>query len=190
MPNWFQQRMEEILRDSGLVFVDDIMVASAVADDWSNMDEHINSVEVMLKRLIAAGLTIDPIKSFWGYRTVQYLGHTLHNGTVSTQRGKVDAILKMPSPKNLKELESWLGMTVYYQRMIKDYARLAQPLNKLKRKGAIFEWGQEQQLAYEQLREALTTAPVLRLPVKGRNFILSTDWSVKGMSAVLSQVDE
>jgi len=120
--------MEEILRDSGLVFVDDIMVATSVAADWSNMEEHISAVGVMLRRLIAAGLTIDPKKSYFGCRSVKYLGYTLHNGTVSSQRNKVEAITRMPAPQNLKDLETWLGMAVYYSRLIKGYAAMAQPL--------------------------------------------------------------
>ena len=111
--------------------------------------------------------------------------------------------MEWPAPENRKQLHRFLGFTGYYRRFVKDYAKLAQPLQKLlvghtkKKKGKKvkedrvklppFEWGEEQQQSFSQLVEALTTAPVLAFADFNKPFVLQTDASSHGLGAVLHQ---
>jgi hypothetical protein len=105
----------------------------------------------------------------------------------------VAAILNMPAPKTKSELLTWLGMTGYYRKSIPSYSEKADELRRLLTKDVVWgpdTWGPNQQAAFEELRQLLVQAPVLRTVRPGRPFVLAVDWSVKGMGAVLSQVDE
>ena len=83
-----------------------------------------------------------------------------------------------------------MGFASYYRRFIKDFAVVAKPLHRLTEKGAQFKWTAECERAFQQLRNLLTSTPVLAHPDFNRPFILDTDASDTGVGAVLSQVDE
>ena len=93
----------------------------------------------------------------------------------------------MPPPQCTMEVETFLGKTGYYQRFIPDYAKIAAPLTALKRKSCEFQFGPEQQLAFETLKEALCSAPLLKYPDFSRPFYIATDASGYGLGAVLFQ---
>jgi hypothetical protein len=188
MPNWFQREMEFIVQDTGLVFVDDLLTGNDILPDYSNFDQHIATVEKMLQRLIKYGVTLSPPKCHWAKRAVKFLAHTLSGGTVKMDRGKVDAMLAIPKPTNVTELTSWVFTVAYYGKLIDHHSARAEPLRRLLAKGVPFEWGPEQEAAWLDLRSALTSEPVLALPKRDLPFVLSTDWSAQGLSAILSQV--
>ena len=77
--------------------------------------------------------------------------------------GKVAAVRDWPTPKNLKEVRGFIGFANFYRRFIKDFAKLARPLHNLTKKEVPFHWDQEQQKAFDDLKTAFTTAPILRL---------------------------
>ena len=190
MPNWFQREMEFIMKDTGLVFVDDVLTGDDIAPDYSNFDEHIATVDRMLKRLILFGVTLSPDKCHWAKRRVKFLGHILTPGHVQMEGGKVEAMLAIPRPTNATELLSWVHTIGYYAKLIDHHSSRGEPLRQLLKKDVPFIWGVEQEAAWQDLRVAITTDPVLALPDANLLFILSTDWSGKGMSAILSQMGD
>ena len=107
---------------------------------------------------------------------------------VSTDPDKVAVVKEWPVPKSVKAVRSFLGFTGYYRRFIQNYSSLASPLTGLTKKGRKFLWGEDAQIAFEDLKEKLTSAPVLGYPNNTGQFILDTDASGCSIGAVISQV--
>lgn len=102
---------------------------------------------------------------------------------------KIDKVRDFPIPKNITQLRGFLGLASYYRRFIKDFSKIANPLNKLLRKNATYQWTPEQQEAFEQLKQRLIQAPILIYPNFDEEFILLTDASTIGLGAILAQKD-
>jgi hypothetical protein len=114
------------------------------------------------------------------------LGHIISEQGVATNKAKIAAVQNWPEPSNVTQLRSFLGLTGYYRRFIKDYGSTCRPLfNCLKKDG--FLWGDEQLSAFNKLKQLLTQAPVLKLPDFSAPFVLETDASGYGLGAVLMQ---
>jgi len=134
---------------------------------------------------------------------VEYLGHTISKECVKTSPGKVEKVNNWPVPTSEDELRSFLGLSGYYRRFIKDYAAIVVPLEKLclgtwnkKAKAGNHEravkwsWNEEQDTAFQQLKWCLTHAPILSFPTKSGRYILDTDASHDCIGAVLSQIQD
>ena len=102
---------------------------------------------------------------------------------------KVTAVRNWPTPTNVKGIERFLGFTNYYRRFVKDFSKVAAPLNKLKG-NTDWEWGEEQQNAFESLKKRITEEPVLKLPQRDRPFRVKVDASNYAIGGVLSQEHE
>jgi hypothetical protein len=100
---------------------------------------------------------------------------------------KIDSVRNWPRPGNLKELRGFLGLSGYYRKFIRHYAILSQPLTALLRKGTLFVWTPDQDKAFQVLKDALSSAPVLALPDFNVPFVVETDACDVGVGDVLSQ---
>ncbi|KAJ8360626.1 hypothetical protein SKAU_G00171510 [Synaphobranchus kaupii] len=137
-----------------------------------------------------AGLRLNPKKCQLLWRETAFLGHIISERGVATDPSKVAAVRDWPVPGNVGELRSFLGLASYYRRFVRDFATPASPLHRLTDKCRPFVWQEGQSMAFDQLRAALTEAPVLAYPDAQRPFIVDTDASNTGVGAVLSQEDE
>lgn len=117
---------------------------------------------------------------------MEYLGHVLSAEGVSTDPAKVQAVADWATPQNVSELRSFLGLAGYYRRFIQNYGIMCRPLHDMLKKGN-FIWTSTQDRAFAQVKQALTSAPVLALPDFTTPFVLETDASGKGIGAVLMQ---
>ena len=168
-----------------LVYLDDIII-------WaSTFEDHIRRLRLVFDRIRAAGLKLKPTKCHFLRKEVAFLGHVVSSDGIKTDPEKVKAVKTWPEPVNVKELQSFLGLAGYYRKFILGFSIIAEPLYKLCRKNVPFGWQQEQQAAFEELKDRLVSAPVLAYPdfsPAAGSFILDTDASqYLGIGAVLSQ---
>jgi len=132
-PATFQTMMNDLFRDlinqgDTVTFIDDILVATDMEEGHSEL------VEKVLKRLEENDLFVKPEKCKWKVREVEFLGVVISPKGVEMQKEKVEGVLKWPVPRNVKEVQKFLGLANYYRRFIKDFARIAALLHVLVRK--------------------------------------------------------
>jgi len=161
-PATFQAMMNEILRDminKGKVaaFVDDVLVGTETEEG------HDKVVEEVLRRLEENDLYVKPEKCMWKVWKVPFLGIVMGEGKVEMEKDKVEGVLKRPMPQCVKDVRKFLGLANYYQRFVKNFAKVALPMNQLTRKDEKWKWREEQQAAFEQLKSVFTTRPVSRI---------------------------
>jgi len=170
-----------LLRKGVLVFMDDILVYS------KTLAEHVKLLQQVFEILRLHKFYIKLSKCSFAQGEVEYLGHIITGAGVSTEPTKIQAVQGWPTPKNLKELRGFLGLTGYYRRFIKNYGIISRPLSDLLTKNVPFVWTSVTEIAFQQLKDALSTSPVLAIPDFAKKFTLETDASDLGFGAVLMQ---
>jgi len=173
-PATFQAMMNEILRDminerKVAAFVDDVLVGTETEE------EHDKVVEEVLRRLEENDLYVKPEKCMWKVRKVPFLGVVMGEGKVEIEEDKVEGVLKWPTPQCVRDVRKFLGLANYYRRFVKDFAKVALPMNRLTRKDKKWKWGEEQQAAFEQLKAVFTTRPMLATPELDKEFRVKAD---------------
>ena len=184
-PSEFSRLMGEVLRGlqwlECLVYMDDIIVPS------STVDENLTRLEHVFQRLITAKLKLKPKKCVFFQKSVKVLGHVVSADGVHTDEEKISAVKQWPIPTSAKQLKSFLGLATYYKRFVPDFSKIAKPLYSLCGKNNKYKWNSDANLAFETLKTALTSAPILAYPQDGLPFCLDTDASDFALGAVLSQ---
>jgi len=196
-PSIFQRALDDILREYigkiCYVYVDDIIVFS------KNEVEHGQNLEKVFSTLQNANMRVQIEKCHFFKNEVDFLGYTISQDGVKTNIDKIKAIAKFPIPKTLKDLRSFLGMTGYYRRFIRDYAKIAKPLtillrgeegriSKNKSSRTAINLDKKAINAFEKLKNTLISRDVtLAYPDFGKEFQLTTDASSYAIGAVLEQ---
>jgi len=184
-PAIFQAMINEILRDlinEGKVaaFVDNVLVGTETKKG------HNEIVEEILKRLEENDLYVKPGKCVWKTRKIGFLGVVIEPNRIEMEAKKVEGVLGWPEPKNVKDVRKFLGLANYYRRFIKDFARVARPMNMLMRKDEKWRWGEEQQNAFNELKQVFMTKPVLAVLDLDKEFRVEADASNYATGGVLS----
>jgi hypothetical protein len=164
-----------------LGYLDDIICFSA------DIESHAKHLSVLFKLLSLHGLKVKLSKCDIASKQVKYLGHIIDGSGIRVDNDKVKAIQSMPLPKNITDIQSYLGMCGYYRRFIPRYTEKAQPMYELLSKKKTWDWTEQCTESHRQLKEALMTAPILAMPDFNKMFIVQTDASYVGIGAVLSQ---
>ena len=193
-PATFQRLMETCLGDMHLnwciIYLDDVIVFS------KDIPSHLERLRGVFTKLREAGLKLKPSKCEFFREKIHYLGHVVSKLGIETDQTKIEAIRAWPRPQTVTDVRSFLGFTNYYRKFIRKYAQVAKPLNLLiagdmaNKKKAKVTWGTECEEAFQTLKEICSNTPVLAYADYGREFILQTDASEKGLGGVLSQVGE
>jgi hypothetical protein len=186
-PATFQYLMNSIFKPIldrfVIVYLDDILIFS------KTRQEHLADLDAVLKILQEHHLYANLNKCEFARDEVQYLGHIVNAHGVLPDPAKIKAIRDWPIPAHTRELLSFLGLANFYRRFIKSYSHRSAALTDLTSKNRPFEWTEAQQRAFQDVKDALTTAPTLALPNNKGTFIVKTDASDKAIGAVLEQVD-
>ena len=103
---------------------------------------------------------------------------------------KIEAVNNISSPRNIKDIRSFLGLAGYYHKFIPGFSSIAAPLLQLTQKASSFIWKNACKQAFQRLKQLLCSAPILAYPDFGKDFVLQTDASDYGVGAVLSQLDD
>ena len=185
-PQMFQRLMETVLQGMTfkfcLIYLDDIIVYS------KNFSDHVQHLKQVFDRLRESGLKLHPTKCSFAQTEIKYLGHIVSSEGIAPDQEKIDAISSYPIPRKLKDLRAFLGLSGYYRKFIRNYAKIATPLYSLTKKNTEFIWTIECNNAFEQLKSALTSHPILGYPDYDQPFRIYTDASSFSIGAVLCQV--
>jgi transposase InsO family protein len=183
-PAAFQHFVNDIFADLldvyVIVYLDDILVYS---DDPSQHTAHVREV---LRRLRANGLYANAEKCSFSVDTVEYLGFILSPSGLSMDPAKVQTIQDWPEPRKVKDIQSFLGFANFYRRFIPDYADITIPLTRLTRKDAPWKFSDECRSAFNALKSAFVSAPVLAHWSPDLQTIVETDASDYAIAAILS----
>ena len=186
-PSTFQRCMEMVFRgvqwEILLIYLDDLIVFSD-----ADYDEHFRRLQVVMQKLIQAGLKLKPSKCQLLQQEVLFLGHLVGKEGIKPNPALIEKVQDWPVPQNLRQLQAFLGLCNYYRRFVLKFSDIASPLNQLTRKGEAYLWNDRAQRAFERLKEALTSAPCLALPLDEGFFTLDTDASAFALGGVLSQM--
>lgn len=184
-PAAFQRYIDNVmspyLHDFTIAYLDDILIFS------NSMEEHVQQVKKVLKKLREAKLQVKLKKCEFHVQETDFLGHRITQEGIQTEKEKVQAIQDWPAPKNLKELQSFIGLLNYYRRYIEGYAKIMEPMFRLLKKDKPYEWGNEQEKAFKEAKHKMTTAPILAQHDPELPTTMETDASDFAIGATMTQ---
>ena len=192
LPAAFTRRVKTALGGIDGVFswLDDILIAS---ETW---EEHLTTLTLVLNRLLAAGLSVNFAKCIFGAASQEFLGMIIDCTGMRPAPSKLDAIARMPCPRTVEDLRTFLGLTGYLRQFVPNYSLTAAPLTDILRNKTFaskqarklsIPWEAEHDEAFRSLRATLASPSVLAFPDPNRTFELHTDASTIGAGAVLRQ---
>ncbi|GJQ91826.1 putative nucleotidyltransferase, ribonuclease H [Tanacetum coccineum] len=164
-----------------IVFIDDILIYSR------NKEEHADHLRIILELLKKEKLYAKFSKCDFWISIVQFLGHVIDSQGIHVDPAKIEAVKNWASPTTPTEVRQFLGLAGYYQRFIKDFSKIAKPLTELTQKNKKYIWGEDQESAFQLLKQKLCEAPILALPEGNDDFVVYCDASHQGLGAVLIQ---
>ncbi|CAI7786515.1 unnamed protein product, partial [Closterium sp. NIES-54] len=184
-PATVQAEMNHILRplldECVVVYLDDILIYSR------DMKQHIEHLRRVFEILRWETFYVKLSKSEFALKKVQFLGHMVSAQGVHVDPKNIEAVRTWKTPESVKELQQFLGFANYYNRFVPQCAKIATPLTNLLKKNTSFKWEDVHQQAMEQLKTALTSAPVLIRPDPEKDSVIEADASDQEVGAVLMQ---
>ena len=200
-PGTFQSFINDTVREYLDVFctayLDDVLIYS------ENEEEHSEQVLIVLTRLKEKGLQVDIDKCEFSVTKVKYLGLIVTTEGIKMDPEKIEAILKWETPGSVKDVQAFLGFANFYRRFISRFSQRTRPLTELTKGEQIttksgkkrtkynsFVWSEDCQKAFEDLKNAFTTAPVLAHYDPALETWVETDSSDFVSAGVLSQMHD
>ena len=163
------------------VYIDDTNVHS------KTFEQHLEDLREIFGRIRDAKLKLRLEKCYLCFKEIKFLGYVIGSNGMKVDQEKIEKVKNFPTPTNVSELRSFIGLASYYRRFIKDFSKIAKPLMELFQKEKEYKWERRQKESFEELKKKLTTTPVLIFPDFEKEFILYTDASGYALGAVLAQ---
>ena len=183
-PDIFQARMSSLM--AGLEFVrtylDDVLIINS-----TTFDDHLDKLDIALKRIADAGLKINGKKSFFARHEIEYLGYWVTRTGVQPLKQKVDAMLAMKEPATRKQLRAYIGLVNFYRDMWRQRSHVLAPLTALTSKNVPWKWTSQASLAFQESKKILSRQAMLAFPDFSQEFVIHTDASKYQLGGVISQ---
>lgn len=185
LPYHFQALLNTVL--TGLqgvkcfVYLDDVIIFAR------DVEEHNEKLIEVFERFRTHNLKLQPDKCQFLMTEIVYLGHICSENGIKPDTKLTSVIKEYPAPKNIKQVQSFLGLANYYRKFIKGFSQIASPINGLLKKGIKFDWSTDCEEAFIKLKGALTSAPVLTYPDFEKDFEVICDASNFSLGAILEQ---
>ena len=187
-PATFQSFINSVLRPYlekfVILYLDDILIFS------KSLEEHQEHVRTVLKTLLKNNLYAKLKKCEFHKPEVEFLGHVISGKGIATDPKKIESVRDWPTPTCVKDVQRFIGLCNYYRRFIKNFATIAKPLHNLTRKNYKFIWNESCNNAFLELKNRLTSSPILLHPDTQKPFIVECDASNYAIGSILSQKDE
>nr|GEV31498.1 putative reverse transcriptase domain-containing protein [Tanacetum cinerariifolium] len=167
-----------------IVFIDDILIYSC------NEEEHANHLRIILNLLRNEKLYAKFSKCELWIHIMQFFGHIIDSRGLHVDPTKIEAVKNWETPTTPTEVRQFLGLVGYYRIFIEDFSKIAKPLTKLTQKHKKYIWKEDQESAFQLLKQKLCEAPVLKLPEGNDDFVVYCDASLQGLGAVLMQKEK
>lgn len=185
-PSVFQRFVNDVFQDiiqegTALAYLDDLIIPAKTEE------EALFKLYKVLQRAEEYGLQFNWAKCHFLKREINYLGYIVKEGEIEPSKEKVAAVEHFRIPTNIKSLQSYLGLTGYFRKFIKNYSIIAKPLTDLLKKGTIYNFDETCEKAFVELKRSLCQSPVLKIYDPSVDTELHTDASGDGYGAVLLQ---
>jgi hypothetical protein len=164
-----------------VVFIDDILVY------YKTKEEHEESLRIVLQMLRKHKLYAKFDKCDFYQKEIQYLGHVISAKRIIIDPKKIKLIMEWPVPKDVADIQSFIGITRYYRRFVEGFSKIAYPITSLQKKGINSNWSKKCQDIFNKLKELLTTAPILKVADPYKHFTICVDGSKEGLGGILTQ---
>ena len=164
------------------VYLDDILIFSP------DEDTHVNHVHLVLQRLLANHLFVKAEKCEFHVNSVSFLGFVISPNKMEMDPAKVSDVANWPTPNSRKKVQQFLGFANFYRRFIRNFSAIASPLHSLTSPHVQFVWNPQAEKSFMDLKRRFTTAPILTVPDRNRQFVVEVDASNDGVGAILSQM--
>ena len=187
-PVTFQSMMDSIfivkIEDGvTIVYMDNILIYVTTCELLEKYTKQI------LQKLWDHDLFLKAKKCEFGKTKLEYLGLIVEEGKLLMDPVKVKGFADWPVPKSVKEVQSFLGFGNFYRKFIAKFSTLAAPFNNLLKKDTPFEWTDKEQHFFNELKQWLTSSPVLMMPDQTKPFQIKSDASKSTSGAALTQLD-
>lgn len=185
-PAVFQRILTNIIRRNGLSdfcinYIDDILIFS------KSFKEHLKHIEMLMEVIKKEGFKLKLIKCNFAKSSIKYLGHIVEKNGVRPAKDNLKAIYEFERPKNKKNVRQLLGKINFYYKYIEDACKKLEPLHNLLRKTVVFNWTDECENAFQDIKNYLCSSPILAIYDQNRPVYIYTDASGIGLGAILKQ---
>jgi hypothetical protein len=171
----------EYLNKFDIVFLDDIIICS------KSKEEHEKHFRMVLQVLREHQLYAKLSNCSFYQKQIYYLGHIISEEGIEVDLEKIEAIRGWSMPNNVIEVRSFMGLAGYYRIFIEGFSKIAHPITSFQKKGVKFQWTLDFEKSFQQLKNLLTSAPILRIVDPNEDFIVCIDAYKESLSGVLSQ---